>query len=128
MAAVDSPSGTVRRPTKLGGLRSSDDDAKAASAKGKQHGGGASSLAKALALAATAGMLCGAALKISSNSSPHPGHAQLKSLITDGKWRHAEIDHLYELGEKMEEAIGLVSFFSPSSSALFLLLLHHSTS
>ena len=105
--AADSPSGNLKRPAKFGGsTRSSDDDAKAA-AKGKatQHGG--VSLAK-FAFAATAALLCGAAVKISSASSPHPGHAQLKSLITDGKWRHAEIDHLYTLGDEMQEAIGLV--------------------
>ena len=109
--AVDSPSATVRRSNKLGAMRSSDDEAKALT-KGKatQHGG-ASSLAKALAVAGTAALLCAAAVKVSSASSSHPGHAQLKALITDGKWRHAEIDHLYELGDSMQEAIGLVSCF-----------------
>ena len=120
--AVDSPSGSVRRPTKFGAVSSSDDNAKASTkAKAMQHGGASSSsFAKAFLLAAAAAMLCCAAVKVSSNLSPHPGHAQLKALITDGKWRHAEIDHLYKLGESMEEAIGLVSFFSlPSSSSVY---------
>lgn len=136
--AVDSPSATVRRPNKLGTMRSSDDDAKAG--KAKAHNGG-SSVGKALVVAATAALLgATAAVKLSSASSPHPGHAQLKAVITDGKWRDAEIDHLYALGDSMQEAIGLVRttsaflfffFFSLSTSVFglffFFLLLSRST-
>ena len=114
--AVDSP--TVRRP-KLGAMRSSDDDAKAS--KAKSHNGG--SFAKALVVGATAALLGAAAVKVSSaSSSPHPGHAQLKAVITDGKWRHAEIDHLYALGDSMQEAIGLVRTSSPSLFFLYTFL------
>lgn len=119
--AGDSPSATVKRSSKfVSAMRTSDDESSKGGrlAAGGRHGSSssspsASSLLKwagAAALACFSASAAFSAHKLASSLAPHPGHAQLKALVTDGKWRQQEIDHLYELGDAMEEAIGLVSF------------------
>ena len=118
--AADSPAGSLRRSNnKLGTMRSPEDEANKGAKMNvstKQHGGAF----KALSLVAGLSLLCCAGVKLASPFLPHPGHAQLKALVVDGRWRHAEIDHLYKLGDEMQEAIGLVRSF-PSSFRLFSL-------